>query len=466
MTENTIVSLNLQSPNISTIVYAVQNDKLSRHIVAQLRDGSAPWTPPAGALPTVRYLKPDGTAGFYDSDEDDNPAIVISGSTATITIVEQALTVHGDVYMQLNFYGTDGSKLTTFCWLLRVQKSVLEDATIVSSDYYNTLTATMAQVAEDRAAVEAIAASITLPWPIASGGTAATTAGEALSNLGGIRPNLLDNAYFVGGGSQSGWGIFPINQRGQTSYSTSNAYGIDRWKANTATGFSLSSGYASFESISQVLPSASDLVGKTLTASVLLSSGALYSGTAVLTSLSANTVFYQSNNVTIRYSSYWNGIQIFCNTSGSTISVVAVKLEIGTSQTLAHQENGTWVLNEVPDFAEQLAKCQAYFVRLAGGAVRYAPTQITASVIDFTIPLPVTMRGTPTDSATLTASANMGVYINGAAQTGFTFSAVDVDANAFCIRATKNAHGATGADVVLLNIGTGSTSPTFLSLEP
>ncbi len=197
MTENTIVSLNLQSPNISTIVYAVQNDKLSRHIVAQLRDGSAPWTPPAGALPTIRYLKPDGTAGFYDSDEDNNAAIVVSGSTATITIVEQALTVPGDVYMQLNFYGTDGSKLTTFCWLLRVQKSVLADATIVSSDYYNTLTATLAQVAADRAAVEAIAASITLPWPISSGGTDATTASAALANLGGaplVRiPGMADN---------------------------------------------------------------------------------------------------------------------------------------------------------------------------------------------------------------------------------------------------------------------------------
>lgn len=45
---------------------------------------------------------------------------------------------------------------------------------------------------------------------------------KALRNIGG-RPNrnLLDNWYFVGGGSQQGGGQFPINQRGETSYSTS-----------------------------------------------------------------------------------------------------------------------------------------------------------------------------------------------------------------------------------------------------
>ena len=60
---------------------------------------------------------------------------------------------------------------------------------------------------------------------------------KALRNLGG-RPsrNLLDNWYFVGGGSQQGDGQFPINQRGQTSYTVLNGSCIDRWKLfNSAT---------------------------------------------------------------------------------------------------------------------------------------------------------------------------------------------------------------------------------------
>ena len=35
---------------------------------------------------------------------------------------------------------------------------------------------------------------------------------------------------------------------------------------------------------------------------------------------------------------------------------IAAKVEIGRTQTLAHQENGEWVLNEVPNFAAELTK--------------------------------------------------------------------------------------------------------------
>lgn len=155
----TSITLNLQNPNIATVAYGVQNDRLSRKITAQLVDGSTPWTPPAGALATIRFLKPDGTAGFYDTDEAGNPATVIDGSAVTMTIVEQALTVPGDVYMQLNFYTSDGDRLTTFCWLLRVQQNVLTDATIISSDYYNILSAQIAAVLEAAAALTGMTAT-------------------------------------------------------------------------------------------------------------------------------------------------------------------------------------------------------------------------------------------------------------------------------------------------------------------
>lgn len=163
MTSETRISLNLSAVNSAVVVHAVQNDRLARHIIADLFDGADAWTPPAGALAIIRYLKPDGTAGYYDTDENEDPAISISGNTATLTIAEQALTVPGDVLMQLNFYTAGDEKLTSLRFIIRVQASVLDDATIVSSDYYNVLTELVADAAADLALAQQIAADLPAP---------------------------------------------------------------------------------------------------------------------------------------------------------------------------------------------------------------------------------------------------------------------------------------------------------------
>lgn len=51
-------------------------------------------------------------------------------------------------------------------------------------------------------------------------------------------------------------------------------------------------------------------------------------------------------------------------TAGEKIIVKAAKLELGSVQTLAHQDtDGNWVLDEIPNYAEELAKCKRYFER-------------------------------------------------------------------------------------------------------
>lgn len=53
------------------------------------------------------------------------------------------------------------------------------------------------------------------------------------------------------------------------------------------------------------------------------------------------------------------------NKLGKSASIVAVKLELGSEQTLAHKEGDTWVLNDPPpDPALELEKCQRYFERV------------------------------------------------------------------------------------------------------
>lgn len=86
------------------------------------------------------------------------------------------------------------------------------------------------------------------------------------------------------------------------------------------------------------------------------------------------------------------------------IAVKAVKLELGSQQTLAHQDaDGNWVLNEIPDYGEQLARCQGYqwvpektnnpdfLPRGVGTYVNADDHRISFDVLLF----PTTMRATP-----------------------------------------------------------------------
>lgn len=147
MKSNTNISLNLQMPNFSVVVYAVQGDVMSREVTALLYDGQTPFTPSVGALGTVRFLKPDGTSGFYDTMEDETTvAVTWEGNEATIRLAEQVLTVPGDVIVQVSFYNADAERLSTFNFKIVVEKNPLTDEEFESTDYYSVLTARIAAV--------------------------------------------------------------------------------------------------------------------------------------------------------------------------------------------------------------------------------------------------------------------------------------------------------------------------------
>lgn len=142
----TTLNLNLQYPNYTTTMYAVQHDRLSRKITAMLFDGSVPFEPEYGTLAVVRYKKPDGTCGFYDTDEDGNTAVTWDGYTATIMLAEQALTVAGTVLCQVQFYNGDEQRLSSFTWKIIVEANACPDDEITSSDYFNILTQQIASI--------------------------------------------------------------------------------------------------------------------------------------------------------------------------------------------------------------------------------------------------------------------------------------------------------------------------------
>ena len=144
------VDLNLSFWGIPPKISMVQGDSNTRIIQAQLWDGANPYTIPTGAAVMMRFCKPDGTGGLYDKTES-GQSITVSGSTVTVPVATQMLTVAGGVMAEVDIYaaGEDDASaqnLASFAFLVEVAPSVYPDAEIISSDYYSVLTAEIASV--------------------------------------------------------------------------------------------------------------------------------------------------------------------------------------------------------------------------------------------------------------------------------------------------------------------------------
>ena len=400
----TALTLNMQLPNIATVSWAVQGDQLARRITATLVDGSTPWTPEASYHGVVRYLKPDGTSGVYDTDEDGNPAVTWSGNVATITIAQQALTFPGTVLMQLEFYDTNNARLTAFGWVNNVQPSAVTDTEFLSTDYYNILSLQIAAVLEVAGEMTPYSNTPKMDGTGAPGSsllysrgdhvhpTDTSRASKAELNTF-VRPNLLYNWFFAGGGSQLGYGTFPINQRGLQTY-IGAIEGIDRWSAANAAvtnvlgsdrmRLTLTSDVAGNTRLyQQVVPNAKLYRGIKLTLSVWVTaiSGAFRfsirsEGSSVDNPyVTVNSTGLYTVTGTVRSDADDLRVAVASDTnqsSGNYISMTAIKLEIGETQTLAHLEGTSVVLNELPNFADELARCKHFFERVKGNLCTFA----------------------------------------------------------------------------------------------
>lgn len=241
------------------------------------------------------------------------------------------------------------------------------------------------------AALEAIAAGVLANTNLgivgaAVGDIAMVTAVDANGKPTAWKPvplpansNMLKNWYFVGGGSQLGYGTFPINQHGQGSYSTNTAWAIDRWRTRASAVLTLTAdGLKTTNFVYQYLENPAALLGKTVTLSALLSDGLL-----TLTATLPNTVPGSATGfgpiesgagyINLRILSDGN-IEVILSINRSTAESYAlfkaVKLELGTEQTLAHREGSAWVLNELPDYGAELLSCQRYFQRFVTQSLR------------------------------------------------------------------------------------------------
>lgn len=170
MESTSYLNLDLQRPDISAVSCAVADDSNSRLIRARLSDGGLAWTPPAGTLGQIRFKKPDGHGGAYDTLPNGSEAVTFDGSTAVLALADQVLALDGPgtVRMQLHLYNTAGERLSSFAFDLFVGENVLTDADIESTDYYNLLTTQISAVlnaAESLTGMTASASALTSGTP-------------------------------------------------------------------------------------------------------------------------------------------------------------------------------------------------------------------------------------------------------------------------------------------------------------
>lgn len=223
---------------------------------------------------------------------------------------------------------------------------------------------------------------------------------QARSNIsagqGGTNPNLIDNPWFT------------VNQRGITSL-TGSGYIADRWNApwgqatytvNADGSITIGHGREG-QFLQRIALPPNALAGKTITLSLMLGDGTIGSWTRTVPSGAADVISASFGGRAFGFSSAASGtaygytLWIYTSPSSTTdFTLKAAKLEIGSISTLAN--------DALPNYAEELLKCQRYFLRVLrnGGysvdvGFGVADSTTTARI---TIPTPVPMAKNPTVS--------------------------------------------------------------------
>lgn len=129
---------------------------------------------------------------------------------------------------------------------------------------------------------------------------------------------------------------------------------------------------------------------------------------------------------------------------GKTAIIKAAKLELGSQQTLAHLENGNWVLNEIPKYEDVLSNCQRYVFNVVNSDDNYeilgGGFAMNTSQFFCFIPTPVTLRGKPT----VKYSGSFRAVRNTSAAGGIVINSISVDhasnngVSVVCVDATSS----------------------------
>lgn len=245
---------------------------------------------------------------------------------------------------------------------------------------------------------------------------------EIISNIytGGhfSNPNLLDNWYFGD----------PINQKGESIY-THPSWGlgvIDRWRISNMTLSISPYGHISLQNLDTAPDKYCEIdqsvdtstwsymhAGQSITMSMIYRSSSNLRFYARFETVGEDPVRYlEFDDCTAPMSNAWNLVSYTFTIpseyfhilnvmigmgQGISADIKAIKLEFGSHQTLAHKEGAVLVLNDYPNKAVELEKCQRYQLVIPnsvsgahdpiGNGYSWSPTGLAIRVF-----VPTTMR--------------------------------------------------------------------------
>lgn len=183
----------------------------------------------------------------------------------------------------------------------------------------------------------------------------------------------------------------PVNQRGKDVYEAAakSEQTIDMWRIYPNTRLVVSEGKITISAIAagplqiyEYLPYAyEDLLNQQICVSLLDGAGNLYTASGTVSgpepTANKNIAFVQIPGVgrlNFTYSpaakKYYVHVYNSDAAAGTSLDIVAMKLEQGQAQTLLHREGDAWALNDATDYARDLFRCQRYYQVFTDKALR------------------------------------------------------------------------------------------------
>ena len=232
---------------------------------------------------------------------------------------------------------------------------------------------------------------------------------------------------------------------------TGAGYGIDRWKVtgNSTRTILVEDDGVKFigggtDNFLQVLDGAKVHRGKTFTLSILVSEFSSpsplklrirYGNYAIVSETSITGTGLFSVTGTFNTTTEMHPMVTISNSDDNKnidLKIQAAKLELGTHQTLAHQENGNWVLNEIPDYGEQLARCQRVLLPVEAWKCYSGRIDNDGNAF-IEIPTPVSMRS---GDLPVIVGAKSGLVYHASGLKDVTYSVASLGANSVTIPAS------------------------------